>query len=248
MKIVIFGLPIVAAILFAVAGMIYGSQKTLSIWLVFAGVVLSALAICLYWQDSVSFDAEHPPFSVAIETALSGINRDATYIFCLYNPNRMSSVPVILFLRLVNLQNVPSRIRVLKIEVESKRGKWIFPSTWMPTKEIPDEMPLIWLNLPTTAARQLDLIGPRLEPILENGPIAPHDTASGWVLLSVPAEYDSAPRPLRFRITVKDTAGQMFTMIDSGPTGEENVLSSRGITTGKEVDVRGFSISHYFFK
>lgn len=249
MNVLISALGGLAAILFVVFGVVYSAHKQQSIWLLFfPAVLLSTVAICFAWQKAVAFEIENPPFSAAIETAWVGDKRDAIQIFCLYNRNMMSPVSVSLFVRLVNLQDVPSRISVLKIEIESKRGRWIFPDTWMPTKEIPHEMPLIWLNPPPTPARQMDFVGPRLGPILEKGPIAPHDTVSGWVLLSVPAEYDSAPRPLRFRITIKDTAGRTFTKIDSGPTGEENIFSNRGLDIREEVNVQGFSISHWFFK
>jgi hypothetical protein len=242
--VLVYVLPVAAAIALAVAGMIYSTQKILSIWMVFGAVVISALAGCLYWQQLEIAEANNPPFAVAIETSLVGRQRDCTQVFCEYNQKFLSPIPISLFMRLVNLQDVPSDISQLKIEVELKKRHWIFPSAWLRTRKVPEYMPLVWVNSPPTPSMSLSLVGGYLEPILESGPLQPHRTLRGWVLLDVSEKFDSAAFPPTFRISVKDTAGHKLTVLDSGPTGEENVFPERGFQTKSPIDIRGFQIRH----
>jgi len=243
---VIYGLGILGAFGLAAFGILFfTSHRTATIWVGFSTIVVFALAFSLRWQQQVwEGEEEKEPFSVAIETAWIGETRDATQVFTQYNPNMLSPVPVILFLRLVNLREVPSTISQLKIEVELKRAKWLFPSTWIQTTYIPDYMPLIWVNPPPTPPRQMQLLGPRLRTVLERRVLEPHETLRGWVLLDVPTAYNSAPHPLVFRITIRDTAGKMLVWTGPGPRGDENIGPERGFDIQDETDIRGFLIKH----
>jgi hypothetical protein len=212
-----------AAITFAMVG-------TAALWILAIAVIRSSAG-------------ENPPFSVAIETAWIGKTRDATQIFCEYNQKYMSPVPIALFIRVVNNQDIPSNISQLKIEVEFERRRWL-PNTWLKTVPISEYMPLIWLNPPPTPARRLSLIGPLLHPILGGRALSPHETVRGWVLLDVPPAYDSAISPTLFRISVKDTAGRSIASLDSGATGEENVFPDRGWGVTDDIDISRFSVKH----
>ena len=166
---------------------------------------------------------ENPAFAVAVETSYAGNSRDASQIFFTYTQRWISPAPIALFIRIVNLQQVPTNIRLLKVEILSTKHKW-FPDSWLEPTHIPDDVALIWVSPLPTPARRLTLIGPRLIPILELRPIQPSETVTGWVLFDVPLEYDSAPQPPVFRITVRDTAGHKLSVIANGTTATISLL------------------------
>jgi hypothetical protein len=240
----VFALPLIAAIFGIVAGMIYGSQKILAIWMLFATVVLVMLAICLYWQSSVKGEAEHPPFSIAVETAVRGTKRDAGLFSVAYNNNLLCPVSAVLYLRIVNLQAIPADITQLTVETESSKSRWIFPASWVKGTNIPDSMPLFSVGDPQSKSLRMELIGDRIQPILSTSPIQPNQTARGWLLVDMPPAYDSSPEPELLRITVRDSAGHSFSVVTSGPSGDENILHERGFKPAGKYDLTGYSISH----
>jgi hypothetical protein len=243
--ILLYALPILGGLLLAAAGMIYTTQKIISIWMFFAATVMFGLAICLYWQQVVIADAENPPFSIVVESGLTGKTRDSAVLFCEYNPKMLSPIPVALFIRIVNLQPIPVDISELKIELELTKPKWIYPGSWIEGKYIPDYMPLASLVSPPSKSVRLFLVGPSLQTLLESRAIQPHETVRGWVLIDMPSAYDSAVQPLVFRITVNDTAGHKFIKIH--PTDEkieENVLPERGFKWESPLDLSGYSVHH----
>jgi len=89
------------------------------------------------------------------------------------------------------------------------------------------------------------LVRSQLKPILDDAPISPHATVEGWVLMDVPESYDSCPRPLRYRVTVKDTASKKIVQVCQGPSNEENVGIQRGFSVGQEVDIGRYSVKHF---
>lgn len=240
--VLLYVLPIAATIVLAVGGMIYGTQKIASIWMVFGAVVMYALAGCLYWQQLAISQADNPPFAVAIETALVVQERERAHIFGEYNQKFLSPIPIALFVRVANNQNIPSDVTQFKIEVEMEKRFGLFPQ-WLKTISVPAYMPLVWATPPP--ARRITLAEPRLEQILRDRPLQPHETLRGWVLLDAPAEFNEHRRPLTFRISVQDASGHGFTNIDSGPTGEENIYPKRGITMGKVIDITGYKVHHF---
>jgi hypothetical protein len=188
---------------------------------------------------------ENPAFAVAVETSYVGNSRDAGQIFFAYNQRWISPAPIALFIRIVNLQQVPTNIRLLKVEILSIKHKWL-PDSWLEPTHVPDDVALIWVSPLPTPARRLALIGPRLTSILELRPIQPNETVAGWVLFDAPLEYDSAPQPPVFRITVRDTAGHKLSVIASGPTGDNIAAPTRGFDiTTDIVDVNGLQVKHF---
>lgn len=249
MDIIIYGIPFVIALLLYIASVLYGTHRSTSIWMFFSAGVLCLLAVCLYWQQRVMGELENPPFAVAIETGFEHDRRDSPYIFCEYNRNMLSPVPLVLFVRLVNLQEIPANISQLTVEVERRRSRWISPSAWIATKQVPEQMPLIWRRTPPQLSLRLDLIGQRLLPLIKSRPLQPHETIRGWLLMDIGAEYDDAPRPLVHRITIKDTAGRKFTTVIGGPSGEENILPPRGFevdptNAANLIDIQNHTIRH----
>jgi len=185
------------------------------------------------------------PFDATIIGIWSGQTRDSTQIYAQYN-NFITHVPVLLNVRVVNLQQVPATISKLGVEIEVKKRPWIFPSKWVRGVDIPDAMPLVWVNPPPEEPMGMELIGERLDAIFRKRPLQPHETVSGWILLDFPAEYDDAPHPFVFRISLKDTAKQGAEIIDSGPIGKDiNVTSSYGLNFTTPVNLEGYRITHW---
>jgi hypothetical protein len=166
-------------------------------------------------------------------------------VFCEVNSAVVSPVPASLYIRLVNLQSIPSEISLFTVEVELTGQKWIFPASWLKAVPVSSRIPLLWMNPPPELARRLTLNGPQLQPILKNGPLEPHKTIRGWMLFDFPSQYDSAVHPLMYRITVKDTAGHKTTAILSGPTERENVFPERGYNIDSvPINLNGRAVRH----
>lgn len=185
---------------------------------------------------------EQDAFGVAIETAIVGETRDSVFVHAEYNERWLTPVPVMLFVRIVNVQDIPATISQLRVEIQSDAEG----NVWLPTTRITEYMRLLSIGNAPQNAQRLYLIGDLLQPILEAGPIEPHATVRGWVLFDVPQAYDKASRPLTYRITVGDTAGRQVVAIDRGPTGQENVFPSRGLRNApnERVDVRRYTLKH----
>jgi hypothetical protein len=119
----------------------------------------------------------------------------------------------------------------------------------MDTKEIPDILPLYWVNSFPEECRPMQLIGARLKVLLEKGPIPPHETVEGWVLLDVPESYSEALSPRTYRVTAKDTQNNSSVQITQGPAGGEgNVQQNmRGFNVqgDKRVSLRSFTVKHF---
>ena len=235
------GVGFVFALIALIVAMAMNSQiKAAAITVALAGIAaLSIMVLAVIKHLAV----QNPPFSVAIEAACVAKTRDATQIFCEYNQKYISPVPIALFIRVVNNQDIPSNISQLKIEVELEKRRWL-SSTWLKTISVNEHMPLIWLNPPPTPPRRLSLLGEWLQPILQSRALSPHETVRGWVLLDAPAAYDSSISPILFRISVKDTSGHSIASLDAGPTGEENVFADHGWNITDEIDIGGFTRKH----
>ncbi|MGP8174798.1 MAG: hypothetical protein ACLP7O_09655 [Terracidiphilus sp.] len=239
-----YALPIIAGgLIFTAAGMIYSVHKITSIWLYFTGAVICFAAICLHWQQVVRTEEENPPFSVAFETSYIGTTRDSGLFGAITSPRVFCPVPVAVYVRIVNLQRFPADIDQLKIELQVTKGKWLFPASWIEALPIPDYAPLVSPG-PRSQGLKVDLHGTRLLPRLESGAIQPRQTIRGWLLLDMPPEYDSAPKPLTYRISLRDTAGNKFTTISPDPNTAANVGPERGLIISDGIDLSGYSVHH----
>jgi hypothetical protein len=141
--VIVTGLTLFGGLLLAAGGMLYGNQKPLAIWLFFFGTVCFALSITLHWRGVVIDEEDNPPFSVSLETGMQGVTRDSVYLGFEYNNQYISPLPVLQYIRVVNLQSVPATIDKFEIEFQkTKRSWWIFPPTWIPTIFVPEYMQL----------------------------------------------------------------------------------------------------------
>ena len=77
-----------------------------------------------------------PPFAVSIANAMAWSPRESAQVFVTYG-DKMSPVPILLYVLMVNNQNSPVEISEFQVQVLAARGKWIFPDTWEKTAETP---------------------------------------------------------------------------------------------------------------
>jgi hypothetical protein len=206
-----------------------------------AAVTIVAILVQLYALPQPS-----PPFSVSIETALSPRLGDPN-IVAEYAEHFVSPVALILFLRIVNLQNAPSNISDVSVQVYSGRRRWGLRRLWVSTSLMPANMPLLVLGSPqAVSANRFTLIGLQIKAELEAGPIGPHDTLGGWAVFDAPSSFDSTPLPLIYRITITDTAGHTSHTVVPHLTGGD-ILGSHTLRLGPQVPIPPNLIVRHFF-
>jgi len=214
-----------------------------------AAIAVAGVGTLFVWIVAISIwryaEAENPPFAIAIETLWQGSRRDNTQIFCVRG-RFFSPVPIVMFLRIVNRQDIPATISTMRIEVQLKKGFWFSRSQWLKTTPVTEDMPLVWVNPPPARSRRMRLLGSRIESGLTQGPIPPHQTVQGWILLDAPARYDEAPSPHMYRISIKDTEGHEFSVLDQGPTETGNIFigTTRGFDIENETDIGTLQVKH----
>ncbi len=215
-----------------------------------AAITFALVATAFVWilAGVVVKSAEAAPLPFTADPLILWVAevRDGGQIFAAYN-KALTHVPLLVNMRVVNLQDVPSRIKTFKIEIKSKQGRWIFPDTWLSAVLVPESMPLVWVNLPPNPSLRMQLIGDRLESVLNNRPLQAHETVTGWVALDVPPEYDTAVRPLVFRISIKDTAGHGVTVVAPSPNADNagNIVPPAGFGGAADFDITGYQITHW---
>jgi hypothetical protein len=246
-NILIYVLPIFGGLLLGIASMIYSTQRIPAIWMVFTASVLFAFAGCLYWQQIEIAEIENPPFAVSISILMAAEVRDSTF-FAVCNraaPRFLSPIPLLIFMDINNRQKISADINQLKIEIKLKDRAWIFPR-WLKTVFIPEQFTLLSYAPPTTAKR-VELLGGdgRLDTILGTAPMQPNKTMRGWVVLDAPAEFQFAPRPLIFRITIKDTAGHSFTTLVPSPNDVQGIGPTPKIRVLDVIDISGLPVMHW---
>jgi hypothetical protein len=192
------------------------------------------------------------PFLLSIETAWQGATRDSTQIVATFRSglgDSVTPVPIALFVRIVNRQSIPSTVDTLRVQVAVGKQSWFGGFKWIDTKELPDYLPLYWVNKFPNECKPMQLVGPRLKEVLEKGPIPPHGTVEGWLLLDVPQSYNSAPSPRTYRLRAKDTENHSAVFVTQGPiAGGANVQQNlRGfhVEGDKNVSLGSFTVRHF---
>lgn len=185
------------------------------------------------------------PFSIGIETAFVAETRDASGFAGEFGGHFASPIPVMLFLQIVNLQDLPSTVSDFRVQAESGSNWWGLRKRWLDMPHLPDGMPLLLMNRPPLLPQRVEMVGPLLNPILESRPLQPHEGVTGWIFLDAPAEYDYAHRPLKFRIIVTDSVGRSISVFpqvhDLG-----NMVPQRGLRIEPPVEIPNLVIRHFF--
>jgi hypothetical protein len=192
------------------------------------------------------------PFLLSIETAWQGATRDSTQIVATFRSglgDSVTPVPIALFVRIVNRQSTPSTIDTLRVQIASGKKSLFGGLKWMDTKEVPDSLPLYWINKFPSECKPMRLVGPRLKEVLEKGAIPPHGTVEGWLLMDVPQSYDTAPSPRTYRLAAKDTENHSAVEVTQGPVGgganvQQNMRGFR-VEGDKDVSLESFTVRHF---
>jgi hypothetical protein len=182
--------------------------------------------------------------------------------------NTLSPIFYLTYLKITNLQNIPSAIIDLSIAASKERT-----GPWESLKPIPlDHTKLYSVGIKTpypknlviprgtyrlaTARTQEDLRYSALlnaSPILQSElakPIQPHYTVGGWIALDSPLHKGLTPGQFYFRITVRDGAnkGGAFVVPTHIPSSESPSLDidppSLGVT-GILEDLSHFTVRYY---
>ncbi len=187
------------------------------------------------------------PFSAVIEVAISSESNNDSPFVGRFGGNQVTPIPVVMFLRIVNLQNIPSTISELDLQVGLDH-MWWGGRHWLNLSLLPSDMPLLYVDSKSNLCSTVTLGGLQLASALGTGVVDAHATIRGWALFDAPAEFALAPRPLRYRILIKDTAGRsLSTVITRVQTNDENLLQEHALHFGPKVQMPTNLVLRHFF-
>jgi hypothetical protein len=155
-----------------------------------------------------------------------------------------------LFMRIVNMQAVPSLITSLDVYIQFPPSKRWIKTIHMPTR--PETRTFFIRDVDGTIdsslANGIEIrLAPPLEIILENV-LSPRVPAQGWWCLNIPEDYETKDSDLvRFRANGRDATGLLFdVVIPDTPKGLKESLQAAQIAVlpGKK-DLRGFRRQFY---
>jgi hypothetical protein len=105
-------------------------------------------------------------------------------------------------LTITNIKSTPTMISALSVDVLGNDKKWIL------MRKIPyDSGPIYAPVKNTLGANLVPLKDGFLFDSITNRSFGPGESARGWIIYGAPENYNSFPKPLRFRIRIKDMAG-----------------------------------------
>lgn len=186
------------------------------------------------------------PFTAAVEAAIASNNNNSPLVGR-YGGNLITPIPIAMYLRIVNLQGIPSTISDLDLQVSLGRHLW-GSRRWLDVSLLPSDMPLLYLD-PTSnlCSTVTPLGGPPLASTLGTNPIGAHATIQGWTFFDAPAAFGSAPRPLVYRILIKDTAGRSSNIVIANPPEAGYPLTQSALRFGPKVQRPSDLVLRHFF-
>lgn len=148
------------------------------------------------------------PFFVEIEASVVHERKGftASRVFIGYRSSygdTLSPVDVSMFIKLVNLQQVPSMIERLRVEMK------LDDSEWIKLVNIPLRGSTVFWAGPEgfKKVRKIDPTN-SLDYLLADRPVQPHETIRGWVYLDMPTDYFAGEGTrIQYRVTARDSAG-----------------------------------------
>lgn len=229
-----------------IVGAVYFLSRNRSIA---AATAIVAVAAAGAVQYSVSLrDIFDPPFAIGIETALDSDPRGRSMFAAEYGGRFICPIAAMLFIQVVNKQDISSTVSDLNVQVESRAGLWGLRRQWLGISQLPGYMPLVNVNVPPGSPTQrVTLLGPLLEPVLQR-PLGAHETVRGWLLFDAPAAFDSVPRPLVFRLTITDSAGRSTSVVVSKIKDLGNMTPDRGFKLEPASGtIKNPIVQHFFY-
>jgi hypothetical protein len=223
----------VLQVLLAAVGIVGGgavwyflSQKMfhVALWVGFAGFVVFGLVVALFVRNEIIKNETapasqirppggeaRPPFFVEIEKAFLEPQKkfEGTRFWLAYKSgygDTVSPISLTMFLRIVNLQKVPSEIERYVVEMKIGDTAWVKLAR-MDVRE--GEVFFAVDGLKRT--RRIDVRPNGLDYLLGDKALKPHETVRGWVFYEIPDNYIILDgMSIRYSITVRDTAGVQF--------------------------------------
>jgi hypothetical protein len=146
-------------------------------------------------------------FSVDFGTQFVNVNRNGGWMWVSYNVDTLSPIHLAHCLTITNTsESTPAMIKAFSIDVAGNDNNWVkmvrLPSGFIFSTNNPwDEK---------ESVQSLELSDGFLLDSITNRSFGPKESARGWILYGAPPNYDSYPRPLRFRVRIKDMADREF--------------------------------------
>jgi len=254
------GFQIASVFLFAVflALLFYflKEKPVVAVWCGFGAWASMGLAGALYihsWLVPRQIPAtRQEPFHVAIELSMVSDQKGFTgnRFWVAYRSgygDTVSPVDIPMFIRIVNLQSVPSEISEYKVEMRLGQSEWI------KLVNIPVRGNEVFFGSDLTRIRRIDVTPNALDYLLSDRSIQPHETVRGWALFESPTQY-FAPMgtEIQYRMTFRDSAGigsiHMFPVektIGPQPPGSSDTVQSRLLYVKEWRDISAFHQKYY---
>jgi hypothetical protein len=233
-----------------IAALMTGTQiKTAAIIFAGTGTAFLWIAAAAVWKYA---ESENPPFAVSIESVMKSNTRDGTPFFAEHGENFLCPVPLIIFIRIVNLQDIPSEISELKVQIELMPTWWGLHKNWLDIALLPGDMPMYAIQKAVkapfvTMASSVKFGEYPIESSLKASPLGPHKTLRGWMAFDVPAKFDSLGNSLNYRVTIRDATGNSLIAIPPHALEEENLFRWKKIIFGPKTPVDNLKIMHFYY-
>jgi hypothetical protein len=212
-----------------------------------AAIGFASVGTLLLWMVAflVVRYSEPPPFAVAVETGLESENRNSGPFFARIPNGFICPVSALLFMRVVNLQDVPSTISEFKVQVQAGESWFGLRRQWLDLSLLDGDMPLLYMQGESVSS--VTLMETPLQTALTTGPIGSHKTMRGWAIFDSAPGFDLVPRPLKYQITIKDTAGKSLVIFPAPPRAEENLFYEHGLHFQPYAGTKSFPVRHFFY-
>ena len=185
------------------------------LWFALGAWVSAGLGVAFYLQGNVlpiwEDRAKGNPFFIEVELSLiqdrKTLDRAALWLLRRFEGEEViSPVNVIMFLRLVNLQERPTTIHRVSVQMQLGDRPWTSL-----TRMNPQYGQMFWSVEGFNRTRRIDFSSTGLDYLLYERVMQPNESARGWLFFEIPNDY-LAPKgtPVRYKIKVRDNAGLEF--------------------------------------
>jgi hypothetical protein len=177
----------------------------------------------------------------SILTAMLADTRDDSGFHAIYGSNLATPIAIALYVRLANSSDISTQIVSLSVEVLDNK----YTSDQIHAKSIPPEM-RVFGEIEGKPGYVDELqFKPSIFELLRQ-PLAGRSHLEGWILLDVPAAYDSLTKPCRYALILRNAIGGEYLVDLGAPEAEDNIEYSRKqITVVSRIPRPDWKIVHY---
>jgi len=210
MNVLVFTFVGLATIALTFFGVFYGTHKISSIWIMFASIVLYALAGCIYWQQQVAPDTEIRADSIRLKiNGAFKADSDATSVlYVKYNTGTGSTLSPAPLAYGVSITNVgPRPVQLDSLSLSVKLGRW---GSWHQLRSLPIMgAEVYWVGDHPKEAQLVKLS--QIDDELSGKPIAPNTPVNGWMLFRYPPSLeDPKGSHVQMRFDAEDSASNRY--------------------------------------